>query len=336
MSSETAPQQPISTDENPEWYSRCCTDLSKVNPSGGRIDGMKAILTRASWLWENGRTITVGFVLPVPGTPVQQAKVQEVVKEWEKYANLKFHFIPNGNDAEIRISFDNTGSWSWPGTVALSIPKPTQTMNFGWVGSNPGIADNERGVILHEFGHAIGYMHEHQSPRRGEKLTLNEQVIIEYTKRTQIPPWSEEQTRHNIINVYTRAEVSNFSEVDFKSIMMYFMPANWNVQGIEIPPNYDLSPMDKAYGFLNYPFFIGTASSDPNVNILNSLNTAKVTGAARANIALEYIEGDWRGLRAEFTRWAVNQRALSDRAQAVSEREETTAAVAAVAEVEAN
>ncbi|RXW15891.1 hypothetical protein EST38_g9963 [Candolleomyces aberdarensis] len=333
MSGETAPQQPVPANKNPEWYSRCCTDLSKVKPSGGRIDGMKAVLTRASWLWENGRTITVGFVLPVPGTPVQQAKVQEVVKEWEKYANLKFRFIPNGNDAEIRISFDDTGSWSWVGTVALSIPKPTQTMNFGWVDSNPGIADEERGVILHEFGHAIGYMHEHQSPRRGEKLTLNEQVIIDYTQETQ--GWTEEETRQNIINVYSRAEVSNFSAVDFTSIMMYFMPASWNVQGIDIPPNESLSPLDKSYAFLNYPFFIGTASSDPDVNIQNALNAAGVTGAARANIALEYIEGDWRGLRAEFTRWAVNQRALSDRAQAVSEREEAAPAVASVAEVEA-
>ncbi|KAJ2922193.1 hypothetical protein H1R20_g14905, partial [Candolleomyces eurysporus] len=337
MSGETAPQQPLSTDENPEWYSRCCTDLSKVNPSGGRIDGMKAILTRASWMWDNGRTITVGFVNPVPGTPVQQAKVQEVVKEWEKYANLKFRFIPNGNDAEIRVSFQlDYGSWSYVGNTALQIAKPERTMNFGWVYPTPELTDPERGVILHEFGHAIGYMHEHQSPRRGEKLTLNEPVIIDYCKRTQIPPWPEAKTRANIINVYSRAEVSNFSVVDFTSIMMYFMPANWNVQGIEIPPNNRLSPLDKAYAFLNYPFFIGTASSDPDVNILNALNGAGVTGPSRASIALEYIENDWKGLRAEFTRWAVNQRALSDRAQAVTEREEAAAAVAAVAEVEAD
>ncbi|RXW18660.1 hypothetical protein EST38_g7194 [Candolleomyces aberdarensis] len=336
MSSETAPQQSISTDENPEWYSRCCTDLSKVNPSGGRIDGMKAILTKASWLWDNGRTITVGFVNPAPGTPVQQSKVQEVVKEWEKFANLKFRFIPNGNDAEIRVAFANSGSWSFVGNTALQIPKPRQTMNFGWVYSAPGITDPERGVILHEFGHAIGYLHEHQSPRRGEKLTLNEQVIIDYVKRTQIPPWTEEDARQNIINVYSRAEVSNFSAVDFTSIMMYFMPANWNVQGIEIPPNNYLSPLDKAFAFLNYPFLVGTASTDPSVTLLNALNGAGVTGPSRASIALEYIENDWKGLRAEFTRWAVNQRALSDRAQAVSEREEAAAAVAAVAEVEAN
>ncbi|KAJ2931124.1 hypothetical protein H1R20_g5929, partial [Candolleomyces eurysporus] len=322
MSSETAPQQILSTDENPEWYSYCCSELSKVNPTGGRLDGMRAILTRAAWMWDNGRTITVGFVNPVPGTPVQQAKVREVVKEWEKHANLKFRFIPNGNDAEIRISFQtNNGSWSYIGNTALQIAKPNPTMNYGWVYSTAGITENERGVILHEFGHAIGYLHEHQSPRRGEKLTLNEPVIIEYYKRTQNPPWDEAKTRANVINVYSRAEVSNFSATDFTSIMMYFMPANFNLQGIAIPPNNRLSALDKAYAFLNYPFLSGATSVDPNVNIVNSLNAAGVTGPSRTSIAAEFAEGDWRGLRAEFTRWTLNQRAALASAPAEAEAE---------------
>ncbi|RXW18661.1 hypothetical protein EST38_g7197 [Candolleomyces aberdarensis] len=335
MFSETAPQKPTSTDENPEWYSRCCTDLSKINPSGGRLEGMKAILTKASWMWDNGRIITVGFVAPIPGTPVQQAKVQEVVKEWEKYANLKFRFIPDGRNAEIRVSFgEHSGSFSYVGNMALRIPKPSQTMNLGWVYSTPGITAEERGVILHEFGHAIGYLHEHMSPRRGEKLTLNEQVIIEYMRRTQVPPRDEATVRSTILNVYNNNDVSNYSAVDITSIMMYFMPADWTLERIEIPPNYNLSPLDKAFAFLNYPFPVGTPSSDPDVNIQKALDTAGVTGDARENIVLEYNEGDWQGLRAEFTRWAVNQKALSDRAQAISQREQAAVTVAALAEVE--
>lgn len=177
----------------------------------------------------------------MPGTPTQQAKVKEVVKQWETVANLKFQFIENGRDAIIRIAFQrNNGSWSYVGKGALSIPRTQATMNFGWVYDRPGITGEERGVILHEFGHAIGYLHEHQSPRRGEKLTLNEAgectlrlsmcsevtdcflyiVIIQQMKVTQRPPWSEAQTRSNILNVYSQQEVSNFSEVDFASIMM--------------------------------------------------------------------------------------------------------------------
>ncbi|TEB34989.1 zincin [Coprinellus micaceus] len=180
MSTEpTAAAVPQNTEGSdfPEFYSRCCTtNLSVAEPTGHpRIDGMKAILARAALMWENGRTLTVGFVNPFPGTPTQQAKVKEVVKKWEIVANLKFQFIPNGRDANIRVAFHpRDGSWSYVGKGALSRPRSEPTLNLGWVYSKPGITDDEQGVILHEFGHAIGYLHEHQSPRRGEKLTLNE------------------------------------------------------------------------------------------------------------------------------------------------------------------
>jgi hypothetical protein len=47
-------------------------------------------------------------------------------------------------------------------------------MNFGWIGDNDVISDSEKGVILHEFGHALGLVHEHQSPAREGKLTFVE------------------------------------------------------------------------------------------------------------------------------------------------------------------
>lgn len=47
-------------------------------------------------------------------------------------------------------------------------------MNFGWVGGDDSyVTAKERGVILHEFGHALGMLHEHESPARGGVLTLD-------------------------------------------------------------------------------------------------------------------------------------------------------------------
>jgi Astacin (Peptidase family M12A) len=43
-------------------------------------------------------------------------------------------------------------------------------MNLGWTGD----LEANRGVILHEFGHTLGLLHEHQSPVRGKKITLKE------------------------------------------------------------------------------------------------------------------------------------------------------------------
>lgn len=119
------------------------------------------------------QTLTVGFVKPA-GTPTQQNKVKTVVKEWEKYANIKFNFTPTKTPV-IRIAFDaSSGSWSYVGTDNESIPPNKPTMNLGWIGEGQEITEADKGVILHEFGHALGLLHEHQSPRREELLTLKE------------------------------------------------------------------------------------------------------------------------------------------------------------------
>ena len=50
------------------------------------------------------------------------------------------------------------GSWSYLGTDATRVPKESFTMNLGFV---------DRPTVLHEFGHSLGLIHEHQSPFPG-------------------------------------------------------------------------------------------------------------------------------------------------------------------------
>ena len=51
-------------------------------------------------------------------------------------------------------------------------------------------------------------------------LTHSAQVIIEYMKKTQIPPWDERMTRDHILDLFVDREVTGYSEMDLKSIMM--------------------------------------------------------------------------------------------------------------------
>jgi hypothetical protein len=117
----------------------------------------------------------------------QQNKVHSVVGEWQKYANVAFVYRHN-DDANVRIAFDpNGGSWSYVGQELNKIELSRPTMNLGWVsGDSDVISDAERGVILHEFGHTLGLLHEHQSPLRGDKITLKEESSFFFSlSRTQ-------------------------------------------------------------------------------------------------------------------------------------------------------
>jgi serralysin len=120
-------------------------------------------------LWKKGQTLKVTFL---NGVPQIQNKVKELAKQWENYANLKLDFGSNNGNADIRIGFKwngDTGSWSYLGNDAVeltkdgTIPKDEPTMNYGWLELDSPDKEYSR-VVLHEFGHALGAIHEHQNP----------------------------------------------------------------------------------------------------------------------------------------------------------------------------
>jgi hypothetical protein len=182
-------------------------------------------------LWINGSTLRVRFL---GGTAAQQAVAREQAGWWTQHANLKFDFN-NALDAEIRISFDpNDGAWSYVGTDAKGIPAGQATMNLGFL---------DGGTAGHEFGHAIGLAHEHQNPDGG--IQWNEAVVIQALGG---PPnfWPPEQARHNVIKKYTANQIRG-TKFDAASIMLYFFPAEWTLNGIATTQNEVLSTTDKAF-----------------------------------------------------------------------------------------
>ena len=199
----------------------------------------KAIALLKQKLWATGRTLHVRFL---DGDAKVQEKVAKYAQEWSQFANIHFAF-DNAPDAEIRISFLQPGSWSYIGTDALLIPQSQPTMNYGWLTPNTSDEEYSR-VVLHEFGHAIGCIHEHQNPEQG--IPWNEAAVLKYYKG---PPnhWSEAQVRENLLKKYERTTISG-TQFDKYSIMLYPVRKELTIGGFEVPwSNSVLSDADKAF-----------------------------------------------------------------------------------------
>jgi hypothetical protein len=151
----------------------------------------------------------------------------------------------------VSFGADPGNSWSAVGTDALVeryFPRHQPTMNFGWLEDDTPEDELSR-VIIHEFGHAIGCIHEHQNPAGG--IQWNEAAVIEYYSG---PPnyWDEATIRFNILDRY-RANQLRGTTFDPESIMLYAFPAELTKDGVGTRENDRLSATDIAFIAKAYP-----------------------------------------------------------------------------------
>ena len=223
----------------------CVTADAPEDAVGRRQRG---VATR-SRLWPAGRTICIHFL---NGTVAQRQFVERIASLWLPHINLSFLWNVARVDSDVRVRFRKGGSWSYLGTDNLSVDKASATMNFGWLPDNPGSA-GDRGLVLHEFGHMLGFEHEHQSPRN--KLTwITDAVVADLAA----PPneWSMKQIERNVLFRYSAddANVLSTDSFDAQSVMTYSFPPEWNEEGVRLRVRNSLSSADKRFARQLYPF----------------------------------------------------------------------------------
>ena len=174
-------------------------DARKINPYiYDHIKDRKALQSLSlaiidSYKWPAGTKLRVRF-LPrnegnpnsIDGTEDHKNQVRIHAPTWTENTSISFRFLDDSStkedlqNAEIRIQFQN-GSYgeSQLGTTCNTVPAEEPTMLLGVQG------ERFKSLILHEFGHALGAIHEHSSPRAN--LTWDKERVIESYRGKGIP-----------------------------------------------------------------------------------------------------------------------------------------------------
>ena len=195
-------------------------------------------------LWKPNEALKVFFF---GSDMARDEKVLHYASIWSEHCSVKFKRTDNIDEAKIRVGYDAPGSWSYIGTDALGVDKREATINFGWLSESLPEPEYKQ-VVLHEFGHALGLIHEHQSP--GIIMDWNKVLVYNYFAFNY--NWTKPDVDTNVFREYDKTTI-RYSEVDKDSIMGYYIPPEFTNDKQSFPLNYDLSATDKKYIGELYP-----------------------------------------------------------------------------------
>jgi hypothetical protein len=197
--------------------------------------------------WQVGQTLSVWIM---DGDAELRKTIERHAREWLEYANLEFVFR-RSPDAEIRVTTLGMDYWSKIGNAAASVASDKPTMSLAGPRGDLALEDDPakvRRAVLHEFGHAIGLIHEHLRPE--VPIPWNPAKVYIYYRRRG---WSREMVDRNIFQRYAPFELTESARYDTSSIMQYPVPKEHTDGVYQIPWNLELSEMDKAFIAELYP-----------------------------------------------------------------------------------
>ena len=222
--------------------------MQQINRLNAQLPGTlggKELASEWNKRWTQKTQLRIRFL---DGDPDVHKEVERQARTWEAHINLELVF-GNTPDADIRISFEQEGYWSYVGIDARLVSDPEATMNFGgWSTIRSVDARELRRTVLHEFGHAFGCVHEHQAPDAG--IPWDVEKVLSFYYLTQ--DWSAQETYTQVLHKYSR-DLIRSTAWDSTSIMQYPVESFLTTNGFSVPWNNELSGKDIEFIKVMYP-----------------------------------------------------------------------------------
>lgn len=232
--------------EHREFLLECKDNPSKMM-NFGEYQILNELALQIKFKWRNAKKLKIYFS---GGSVAVHNRVLEIISEWSANCSLTFEKTEDNLKSDIRIGFNGIGYWSYIGTYALVVAKTEMTMNLQTTNGIDINGDEFKRLTLHEFGHALGLVHEHQRP--DVDIEWDTVFVNNYFKTTY--NWTDAMIKQNLYDVFAKDEVNSSDKVDTFSIMAYVVPKEFfKTKGIEFTLNYGLSEVDKQHIKELYP-----------------------------------------------------------------------------------
>jgi len=256
--------------------------------------GQLAVLTGKKW----GAKVDLGVSFMDTTDTTLINRILSHANVWGEDGNIRFRHSQSGG--EIRVARQASGYWSYLGIDALSIPSNQPTLNLQSFSMATPESEYRR-VVRHEFGHALGFPHEHQRSEIIGLLDFNK-TAAEFRR---LYGWSAATVREQIFEPLSPGEIQA-NDPDAMSIMCYQFSGNCTKSGQPIPGGLDLDPADRKFVAVVYPKDVVPPGPPPpppvdaSGKIAFDLSTKTITAPAGWKLtpaaAGEYVEFDLSGI----------------------------------------
>lgn len=218
----------------------------------------------AAYAWKQDR-LDVTFA-PDTSKDVRE-RVAAIMVEWNSYSRVQFRATesPYGK-GDIRVDFrPDSGNHSQLGRLARKLSTNSSTMNLATCAKWPVGSKQFKRVVLHEFGHALGFAHEHQHPIDDCSAEIDWEKAYTFFQNDQ--HWSHEMVDNNLRTIKKRDEMLLSPIGDLHSIMRYYLSPSFLKDGKRnrcfSETTYELSQGDKLGAERLYPKATGFSNSEP-------------------------------------------------------------------------